>query len=628
VALPDGRTLLAIASGTTTHSTELWLWDPATGTPTKHRPIHRHSHYSYYVERIQRVLLMTSMALADGRTLLATLSSTDWNNDVRLWDTATGNPAKVASIGNWSTSPSCMTSVALPDGRILLVTDDQKYYLAKDLQDKDLHLWDPATGHPVGRPLTGLTDLVTCVTSVALPDGRNMVAAGSKAGTVLLWDLSRRRALHPHRWGWWSRLHPRLRLAAHTGSVNCITSMALPDGRTILATGSEDRSVRLWDPATGNPVGQRVIGHARPVSWMAGVTLPDRRTLLATAGSGDETIRLWSPATDTSTSHARTSHTDWITCMTSVTLSDGSSVLATGGSDGTVCLWDPATGTPASDPFTSHTGAVSCMTSMRLPGAGTLLATGGEDGLVRLWDPATRTVNDPLGSLAGGVTSLTIVRMRDGRTVLAAGGWDGKVCLWDPATSTPAITPFRIIVYGIPGVRNPATGTRTSWSPSSQTVLSMSSLTLPDGRTMLATGSHGEETVRLWDVDAAGLGSLTGHTGTVWCMINLAMPDGRTVLATGGSDGTVRLWDPATRTPASDPFTGHTDAVSCMTSMALPDGRTLLAAGAGNKLLLWDAADPRPVFATGLPDAVVALTSFGPRLAAATSIMLMTMSLD
>ena len=53
--------------------------------------------------------------------------------------------------------------------------------------------------------------------------------------------------------------------------------------------------------------------------------------------------------------------------------------------------------------------------------------------------------------------------------------------------------------------------------------------------------------------------ALTGHTG--WVMAVAFSPDGTTV-ATAGSDGTVRLWDPATGTEQRH-LTGHTGMVDC-----------------------------------------------------------------
>jgi WD40 repeat protein len=57
--------------------------------------------------------------------------------------------------------------------------------------------------------------------------------------------------------------------------------------------GDRVETARLWDPVTGSPVGESVTGHTGGVV-AAAVPLPDGRTLLAT-GSHDATVRLWDP---------------------------------------------------------------------------------------------------------------------------------------------------------------------------------------------------------------------------------------------------------------------------------------------------------------------------------------------
>ena len=65
-----------------------------------------------------------------------------------------------------------------------------------------------------------------------------------------------------------------------------------PDGKT-LASGSDDKTVRLWDVATGRPIGSPLTGHTDAVSSVA--FSPDGKTLAT--GSADGTIRLWDVAT-------------------------------------------------------------------------------------------------------------------------------------------------------------------------------------------------------------------------------------------------------------------------------------------------------------------------------------------
>jgi WD40 repeat protein len=60
-----------------------------------------------------------------------------------------------------------------------------------------------------------------------------------------------------------------------------------PDGRT-LASGSSDKTIKLWDSASGQPL-RTLIGHTDFVVSVA--FSPDGRTLAS--GSYDKTIKLW-----------------------------------------------------------------------------------------------------------------------------------------------------------------------------------------------------------------------------------------------------------------------------------------------------------------------------------------------
>ena len=98
--------------------------------------------------------------------------------------------------------------------------------------------------------------------------------------------------------------------------------------------------------------------------------------LLAT-GSGDGTVRLWDPATGAPVGDPLTGHTGRVTAVAFGPLPDGRVLLATGGRDGTVRLWDPVTGAPVGDPLTGHTDGVAAVAFGALPDGRVLLAIGG-----------------------------------------------------------------------------------------------------------------------------------------------------------------------------------------------------------------------------------------------------------
>ncbi len=74
-----------------------------------------------------------------------------------------------------------------------------------------------------------------------------------------------------------------------------------PNGK-MLASASHDQTVRLWDAATGEQIGQPLIGHTYTVPRVA--FSPDGETLAS--ASGDSTVRLWPVTLDAWIQHACT----------------------------------------------------------------------------------------------------------------------------------------------------------------------------------------------------------------------------------------------------------------------------------------------------------------------------------
>jgi WD40 repeat protein len=374
VPMADGRTLLSIGSG---------LWDPASGRRIG----------DLGTNRVPAAV--AAVPLPDGPTLLAgeVPSGAVW-----LWDPTTVEPPIEPNEVGWD---GLVAPVTLPDGRTLLATRS----------DTTVWLWDLRTGEAAGQLHTGDTDVLTAMAAAPLPDGRTVLVTGHRSGALQSWDLATG--------GTVGSLPP-----GRTSEIRTMVPIASPDGRMLMATGSHSGIIRLRDPETCETASDVFNRPDRPPLTLACVPVPDGRTLLASseatpARGGKRAVRLWDPATGLPVGAPFENHRH-VKHLVAMPLADDRTLLAIRDFDDSIRVWDADSRRLVGELTGGPMAAIA-------PSGGQPLLAVARRGAIELWDPLTcrwvgsRPVERPITALAG-VGSNLVVGCTDGLGVVALVG--------------------------------------------------------------------------------------------------------------------------------------------------------------------------------------------------------------
>jgi WD40 repeat protein len=564
VALSGDGKLLASGSNDNT----IKLWEVATGREI--RTLRGHS------------APVNSVVFSGDSKLLASGSN---DRTIKLWEVATGREIRTL----FGHSREVNTVALSADGKLLASGSD----------DNTIKLWEVATGREI-RTLTGHSpgvsatpqqtsrggqarepsdgligtlvplgdnSVLSSVHSVALSGDGKLLASGSNDNTIKLWEVATGRELRT--------------LAGHSSWVSSVAFSA--DGK-LLASGSDDNTIKLWEVATGREI-RTLAGHSL-------VALSGDGRLLA-SGSGDKSIKLWEVATGREL-RTLTGHSSWVSSVAfsadgKLLASGNGKVQASGSGNNSIKLWEVATGRE----LRTLTGHSEVVNSVAFSTDGKLLASGSNDNTIKLWPVAT---GRELRTLADHSSRVFAVALSADGKLQASASFD-KIKLSEVATGRElrTLTGHSEVVHSVAFSSNGKLLASSSgdmkiklWEVATgREIRTLSghygwvhSVAFSSDGKLLASAS-GDRSIKLWEV-ATGreLRTLTGHSAPVW---SVAFSGDGKLLASGSADATTRLWNVGSGQELARLIALDTNDWAVVT----PDGRFDASPGA-MKLMHWN----------------------------------------
>ncbi len=303
------------------------------------------------------------------------------------------------------------------------------------------------------------------------------------------------------------------RLEAHPGKIK---SLVFSPNGNLLASGSEDRIVRVWDAQTGS-LQQALAGHTHKINVVA--FTPDGNLL---ASADDKTLRVWEVST------GKLLHTiEEQNEVSSIAFSPDGELMVTASAEA-VGLWNVSTWTMfrafKTEESHRHGNIEYCCGSTalaaRFDALGELIISGHEDGTIKVWNPKAATpLPNPYSEL------VRVVKTSEKNESLAW-SFDEKLVVVNAGSGES------------PAIWNWSNGKPLRRLPRDANYIAKVAFS-PDNRVIATSSVSGQ--IALWHAGTGKLlrefdGGFSGYDAIVFS------PDGAR-LASGGVNQNIIMWD-------------------------------------------------------------------------------------
>ena len=293
-------------------------------------------------------------------------------------------------------------------------------YLAISTNGEQIHIID-SQSLSCRDTLSGHKEAVLCLDTVKTRDGSTLLASGSKDMTVRIWNVEDGRGSC---------------LSIGTGHVGAVTSLVFSHQKAkddFLVSAGSDKLLRLWDTSNLNynstceqlPVRSAIPAHDKDINAVA---ISPNDAYVASA-SQDKLIKIWK-LPDLVLSNTLKGHKRgvWSVCFSPV---DQALVSASG--DKTLRLWNLKDGSCLRT-FEGHTSSVL---QVNFLSAGTQLLSAGADGLIKLWNIRSA---ESIATFDAHEDKVWALALQDSlANMVASGGADGSVAIWKDCTDLDRI---------------------------------------------------------------------------------------------------------------------------------------------------------------------------------------------